>query len=431
MKHIIPLFSILLFTFNLTAQDWTWEALKPMPESVSNNAVTAATINGIPYVYSFAGIDSTKIWSGIHLKGFRYNTATDTWQSIPPLPDVLGKVAAGANTVKNKIYIIGGYNVFPNGNEVSSAKTHIFDPETNSYLPDGAPIPIAIDDHVQAVWRDSLIFVVTGWSDNQNVTNVQVYNPSTDSWSVGTPVPNNTNYRVFGASGMIIGDTIYYGGGARYASNFPPTNYIRKGYIDPSNPTNITWSNTSMPLSRGYRMAAIELGGKGHWIGGSYQTYNYNGIAYNGSGGVPALDRVVTYSPSTGVLTEEVGSIPAVMDLRGIAQISLDESIIAGGMMGNQEVTNAVFKLKRTVTSTQSVRRIDDFVLFPNPAADYFQIQDISAGVAYIFNSLGQLVQTNHFKENEPISIKNLTAGIYQILVKDGKQLLKSRLIVK
>ena len=57
------------------------------------------------YGDSFGGIDSSKIWSGIHLRSFRYNTQADTWETIPALPDTMGKIAAGASTIKNKIYI--------------------------------------------------------------------------------------------------------------------------------------------------------------------------------------------------------------------------------------------------------------------------------------------------------------------------------------
>ena len=114
-------------------------------------------------------------------------------------PDTLGKVAAGASRVGNIIYIFGGYHVLANGDEISSNKVHRFDVSQNQFISDGAPIPIPIDDHVQAVWKDSLIFVVTGWSNSQNVANVQIYNPSTDTWLAGTSVPNTSHDKVFGA----------------------------------------------------------------------------------------------------------------------------------------------------------------------------------------------------------------------------------------
>ena len=257
-------FTLLLFLFSfssLKAQSIFWEDLAPMPERVTNNAVTEAFVDGIPYVYSFSGIDSTKACGNPHLRSFRYNTVTDEWETIAPLPDPQGgKIAAGASTVGNKIYIIGGYHVAPNCGEISSEKTHIYDPETNTYLPDGAPIPVAIDDQVQGVWRDSLIYVITGWSNTTNVVNVQIYNPSTDTWSVGTPIPNEVEWRVFGASGSIIGDTIYFAGGASRICNsnscFAPTATLRRGIINPDNPTEITWEGWENPAAQGYRMAA-------------------------------------------------------------------------------------------------------------------------------------------------------------------------------
>ncbi|MCB0623666.1 MAG: hypothetical protein KDC43_07050, partial [Saprospiraceae bacterium] len=211
MQTIFRLLLPLLWTMTLDAQI----QLAPMPEPVSNNAVTVAYVDGQPYVYSFAGIDTSKIWSGIHNKAFRYSVAADQWEAIDPLPSPEGRIAAAASTVKNKIYIIGGYRVFSSGNEISLNKVHRYDPVMNAYLFDGAPVPIPIDDHVQAVWRDSLIYVITGWSNNGNVNNVQIYNPVADAWLAGTPLPpGDDNYKVFGASGVIVGDTIYYAGGA-------------------------------------------------------------------------------------------------------------------------------------------------------------------------------------------------------------------------
>lgn len=420
MKRFIIFFCICFQTSNLTAQALTSQEMSPMPEKVSNNAVTHGKANGVSYVYSFSGIDSTKVWSGIHLRSFRYNSLTDVWETIAPLPDTLGKIAAAANTVKNKIYIIGGYHVFQNGNEISSDKVHIYDPETNSYLPDGAPIPVPIDDQVQAVWRDSLIFVVSGWSNNQNVDNVQIYNPSTDTWMAGTPVNNGVNNRVFGASGVIIGDTLYYIGGARFAANFPASIYFRKGYIDPTNPTNITWTDQPSAAARGYRMAAIEMLGKAYWIGGSTTTYNYDGIAYNGTGGVPALDRVVEYTPWWNSLTAtNNGGLPAVMDLRGVGVISIDEFIIAGGMMENQDVTNKTFKIKLVPTSTRKVENENSITIFPNPTTDYFQIKNISSGKLLIFNNLGQVVLETELTSNLRIPIQHLSNGHYKVVIID------------
>jgi len=48
------------------------------------------------------------------------------------------------------------------------------------------------------------------------VVDVQIYNPRTDVWMEGTPASNDSEWFVFGASGTIVGDRIYYLGGAKY-----------------------------------------------------------------------------------------------------------------------------------------------------------------------------------------------------------------------
>lgn len=228
MKNALFSLAVLLSCNIVSVQAQLYIELPSMPEAVTNNAVTAAAVNDTPFVYSFCGLDNSKIWSGIHLKAWRMNTISGEWQALPPVPDPEGgKIAAAASTVKNRIYVIGGYHVAQNGSETSSNKVHRFDPAANTWLPDGAPLPKAVDDHVQAVWRDSLIYVITGWSNTGNVPDVQIYNPATDAWLSGTPVPNNVNYKVFGGSGVIIGDVIYYCGGAAAGINFPASSYFR------------------------------------------------------------------------------------------------------------------------------------------------------------------------------------------------------------
>lgn len=382
MKKITLSLLLIVFTCSLKAQtipnDW-WQVteLATMPIPISNNAVTEGfDANGKAYLYSFGGIDSTKIWSGITLKSFRYDITNDTWDTIPNLPDTLGKIAAGASYIDSIIYIIGGYHVFANSNEISSNKVHRFNTRTNSYMSNATPIPVAIDDHVQAVYKDSLIFVVTGWSNTTNVPNVQIYDVQNDTWLVGTPTPNNNTYKAFGATGTILGDTLYYHGGASTGFNFPGQNTLRKGYINPTNPTQITWFSTSTPFIS-YRAIAFPFNNNEiHIIGGSEVTYNFNGIAYNGSGGVAPTNRSFSYSPynyisvfNTKLIAENVPTpfTDFPMDLRGYGHV-LGAYYVAGGMLPNQVVSNKLFRfiLNISVSSINENQTIS-FKTFPNP----------------------------------------------------------------
>lgn len=324
--------------------NWQVQKLKDLPWPITNNAVVEGFINRSPYVFTFAGLDSTKEYSGIHLRSYRYDVKNDLWQRIADLPDTLGKIASAANRVKDTIYSIGGYYVFEDHSERSSNKTHRYDIKNNKYLEDGIPIPVPIDDQVQGVWRDSLIYVVTGWSDKENIPNVQIYNPSKNEWSEGLPVPNNHTYKSFGASGTIIGDTIFYFGGAAMGKHYPIQNVLRKGIINPKEPTKIEWSHAILDATiAGYRMAATSINNEPHWVGGSTITYNYNPIAYNGSGGVNPANRDLHYQDEE-LKTDFSNKFP--MDLRGIAEINDSTKIIVGGIGENQKASTNVYVLK-------------------------------------------------------------------------------------
>jgi len=132
----------LIIVSSLQAQQFSVQTTEMalIPEAVSNNAVCEGYVGSTPYVYSFCGIDTSKDHEGIHLKSFRYNTATDVWETIASVPDTMGKVAASANRVGDIIYVMGGYHVLANGNEVSSKSVHRYDTQNNMWLTDGTNI---------------------------------------------------------------------------------------------------------------------------------------------------------------------------------------------------------------------------------------------------------------------------------------------------
>lgn len=315
-----------------------------LPVKVTNNTVCEGFIDNKPYLFSFSGIDSTKKYDGIHLKSFRYNINTKETIQIQNLPDNRGKIACAANRIDDIIYISGGYYVYKDGHEISSNKMHRYDIKNNIFLKDATAIPIATDDHVQAIWNNRLIYIITGWSNKKNIPNVQIYNPKEDIWLTGTSTPNTSNYKSFGASGTIIGNTIYYFGGATSDKGFSIQNELRIGEINPKKPTEIKWTiqNTKHV---GYRMACANVNNEVHWIGGSNETYNFDGIAYNKSGGVPTNNRDLQFCPKSKKFKENI-ALELPMDLRGIATIKPKIKYIAGGMLGNQEVSNAIYKLE-------------------------------------------------------------------------------------
>jgi len=394
---------------------WQVNTLADMPEAVSNNAVAT---NGT-HVYSFMGIDSTKLFSGIHLKSFRYNIANDAWDTIPSIPDNLTRIAAAASTVNGKIYIIGGYHVFSNGSEVSSSKVFIYNPNSNTYSV-GADIPIPTDDHVQCVWQDSLIYVISGWSNSANILDVQIYNPALDQWTIGSSLPPGSGYEAFGASGVIIGNTIYFSGGVTDTWVFSMIPKVRIGTINPSNPSIINWSISDDTLAALYRSGAGVLQSQPIWLAGAGQAYNYDGIEYGSGQGVEPLNRVTIYEPLTSVISIEPGVIPAIMDVRGIAQIDSNKYILAGGMGPGQVVSKTTYLLEYVVTPGLKRAHKDqqELTVFPNPTSTYLQIHLEKKGPLLrwsIIDMKGHVVETGEAMPNKRLTISHLPHGLYAL----------------
>jgi hypothetical protein len=311
---------------------------------VTNNAVAALEKDGHTVFYSFYGMDSTKRWSGVHNKVFRVDPESGESSVAGVVPDA-GRLAASASVIGNKAYLAGGYAVFESGKEKSSDHLFIFDPKTESFTR-GASLPLPIDDHVQGVWREQLLFVLSGWTDSLNTNAVQVYDPGANQWQLATPLPEESGGKVFGASGLIVGDTIYFLGGATFAKYYPPSRSFYKGIIDPLNPLRINWLHAGeYPGAYRYRSTAFRSGDRIIFAGGSNETYNYDGISYDGKKPVEPNDTQLLYSIRTGRFTTLSSSLHT-MDLRNAATTAAKETYVVGGMTTGQRVSDKVRKIE-------------------------------------------------------------------------------------
>ena len=314
-----------------------------LPELVSNNAVVALQKNGKPVLYSFFGLDSTKKQGGVHNKTFKVDLESGQSSMLQNVPDEFGRLASSASVIKNKAYIAGGYAVMPNGKEKSSSHLFVFNPEEESFS-QTSPIPIPIDDQVQGVWRDSLLYIVSGWSDSLNVNAVQIYNPFNDLWQMGTSLPDEPGAKVFGGCGLIVGDTIFVLGGATFSKFYPPSRSFYKGAIDSNDPIQIKWiKGNDYPGEFRYRSGAFHAKQIIYFFGGSNETYNYNGISYAEKKPVEPNLTLLKYTIVTGKF-QIVPSQNHIMDLRNIAEIK-DEFFIVGGMNAHQQVSNRISKI--------------------------------------------------------------------------------------
>ena len=329
---------------------WRIEAGPELPVPVANNAVAAATINGRPHLFSFLGLESGRDYRAITTRAFALDLATARWEPLPNVPGAVGRLAATAQAIGSRVYVLGGYEVAADGKETTSAATDIYVVGEHRYVR-GADAPVPLDDTVSGVWRDRLVYQVSGWSTDRTVSTVQAYDPDADRWLAATPIPGTP---VFGHAGGLVDDTLVYCGGAQMLGAGTPKYGISaacyRGDIDPADPAVISWrAIASPPGAPRYRAAAgpvrtATLSGI-MFVGGTANPYNYNGVGYDRR---PSEPESPSWIYDTGRDTWVTGPVleTPTMDHRGLVRAA-EAWWVVGGMTTRQTVWAGVTRLTR------------------------------------------------------------------------------------
>lgn len=341
MEKTTLILSLLLFLPPPAAEP----TLPALPAPVSNNAVVSMKLGKQSLLFSLMGIGAGKTWKDITSAAYQLEMGTDKWTEIRPVPGPAGRLAASASTAHQQLFLFGGYVVDAQGGEITVSDVNVYEPTDHRWYR-GADIPVPVDDSVIGTYRDRYIYLVSGWSRNQAVQNVQMYDTEKNIWKQATAISGTP---VFGHAGALLDDTIIYIDGATRnpAGNTPP--YVASdecwmGKIDHHEPTKIQWSKVpAHPGNAHYRIAAgaSERDKKIYFSGGTDNPYNYNGIGYDGR---PAEPSPVTFAWNLRTSKWEVineNTPNPTMDHRGLIATSAG-LIIIGGMEKGQQVTSHV-----------------------------------------------------------------------------------------
>jgi N-acetylneuraminic acid mutarotase len=331
------------------------DCVPALPEAHANNAVAATEVDGKPALFSFAGLRTGKSWQDTSKDAFMYQAGDSGWHKLPDLPVDGGRLAATAEAVGGKVYFFGGYSVAKDGSEASEPENFVFDPVAGTYTRI-ADMPLPVDDAVSFVYQARYIYLVSGWHNEGNVRDVQVYDVATDSWSKASDYPGSP---VFGHAGGIVGNRFVIADGVAVVGEsedgkrqFDTVNEGWMGIIDENDPTTITYRRLPQLPGRGH----YRMGGEGDtegnrvlFVGGTPNAYNYNGIGYNGAPSKPqkhvfawdfARDNWVAYEDKP----------VASMDHRGLVHWQGDW-ITIGGLTGAQQVTAEILSTLGKVTT--------------------------------------------------------------------------------
>jgi N-acetylneuraminic acid mutarotase len=192
-----------------------WETKTPMPTGRSQ--VQASVVNG--KIYVIGGIlDNGEILRQNEV----YEPAADAWTVKSPIP--YGVYSHSSAVVDNKIYVISGQSASPGHSGPDKGPLNqIYNPETDTWTLGAAPpLPAHRSGAVvtSGVLAPKRIYVIGGEVGFMEATNInQVYDPQTDTWSMGAPMPTARQ----GLSVAIVNDVIYALGGSYPADDYSTT----------------------------------------------------------------------------------------------------------------------------------------------------------------------------------------------------------------
>ncbi len=248
-----------------------------------------------------------------------FDPSTGTWTSLPSMPATdsgdAGRYGGAAADLNGKLYVVGGWRTDPTTKQpVATSSVEIYDPTSQTWSA-GTPMPIASADSAAGA-IDGKLYVLTASTGDGSLHGLfYVYDPAADSW---TQLPDAPAVHADPAAG-VIGQVFYVAGG------FDASGATSE--LDAYDTTAGTWSTLApMPTARWGAAAATPNGQLG--VVGGFTTAN-----------TPA-NVVEVYSPSnnTWKLPEDGNqTLPAALgDLTGAVVGNV--VYLAGGSDGSGPV---------------------------------------------------------------------------------------------
>ena len=248
------------FEYDPGTNAWTTKSATYPDIQVNNIACGVLNESGTDYIYCAGGSDvASQTTTG---RVFRYDPVTDTISTIgdPWPPGAATTTLPGGFTVANNtLFILGGFDI-PGGNAITDIWQ--FDPSTNAWEQKGATLPVPLG-YIPTTTIAGLIYTGGGSDITGGVltdtTNSFVYDPVADSISTIAAIPRATGEtRALNFNGQM-----YVMGGGRTAPN--PSNEV-----DIYDPGTNTWS-LGVPFVNARRNFATDTDGTTNiWLVGGY-----------------------------------------------------------------------------------------------------------------------------------------------------------------
>ncbi len=241
----------------------TWTTLTPMPTGRLNFGIAVYQNK----IYVIGGQNTSYAIPGPYFVDYEaagvtgvnevYDPATDTWEIKTSMPTARNYLQA--NVVEGKIYLIGGLCQqkleYPLTNHASNV-TEVYNPINDTWTT-AASMPTTVWSYASAVTNEK-IYITSGWTgssssrwgvDSSLSNQTQIFNPKTNDWSLGAPIPIPVTLAAAGATtGEMALKRIYVIGGCLIANTQEQPGIQATQIYDPATDT---WSSgAKMPIGR-------------------------------------------------------------------------------------------------------------------------------------------------------------------------------------
>ena len=242
------------FEYDPVANSWTTKAATYPDPFVGNTECAVANDSGTDYIYCVGGSQSsTATETG---RVFRYDPVADVITTVATdwPPGDASTLPGGITVFNNTIYILGGFDVL---NNVSTDQIWAFTPSPAGWVQKNTVLPVALG-YIPTCTIGSLIYTGGGFdaATATDQTNSFVYDPVADSISTIANIPRPSS----DTRGLNFCNQFYVVGGGGFPDYF--------NEVDIYDPVSDTWS-VGQPFVTARRNAANDTDGTNNiWLAG-------------------------------------------------------------------------------------------------------------------------------------------------------------------
>src|SRR6266545_434124 len=248
------------FAYDPLSNSWTTKSAAYPDNQVNNMACGVLNDAGTDYIYCAGGSESaTSTTTG---RVFRYDPIADAITTVAggDWPPGASTLPGGWSVFNNKLYILGGFDNPPTGN--STNQIWEFTPTTNVWVQKSSLLPVALG-YIPTATIGNLIYtgggaIITAGALTDDADSF-VYDPTADSIAPIASIPRPTS----NTRGLNLNGQMYVLGGSFNAIS---------NEVDIYDPVSDSWS-LGPPFTNARRNGAADTDGTANiWLAGGYST---------------------------------------------------------------------------------------------------------------------------------------------------------------